>query len=198
MNAKHGEGMLRGANDVDPAWLMKLRVAVARCGEMDLGKWWNTNGQLGPYGGKALKRGFPRTHHFAQARSVFAVAAHRGAQVYDPPGSVTLWRLTDAIEDAFDISWESWLDEAESWESFFGQVAQTQSPAVDKLLGDLGLVTDDDIAVACRLKKSAEGKAVEILGPFSDARQLTSLLALGFMHGEPGSLAVPYARIVGQ
>jgi hypothetical protein len=50
---------------------------VARMGEMDRAQWWNTKGQLGPLGAMALSRGLPRTHYFAQARSVFAVAAHR-------------------------------------------------------------------------------------------------------------------------
>jgi hypothetical protein len=54
-------------NDLDLTWLMKVRVAVARCGEMDLAKWWNTDGQLSSYGTKMLSRGLPRTHHFAQA-----------------------------------------------------------------------------------------------------------------------------------
>ena len=48
--------------------LLKLRLVVARFGEMDLAKWWNTKGQLGRLGA-ALRRGLPRTHHFAQARS---------------------------------------------------------------------------------------------------------------------------------
>ena len=55
---------------MDLGWLLRLRLIVARCGEMDAQCWWNTEGQLGPYGAKVLKRGFPRTHHFAQARSV--------------------------------------------------------------------------------------------------------------------------------
>ncbi|MGE4057006.1 MAG: BrxE family protein [Vicinamibacterales bacterium] len=50
-----------------------MRLTVARFGEMNLAKWWNTKGQLGPLGTAALRRGFPRTHRFAQARSVFAV-----------------------------------------------------------------------------------------------------------------------------
>lgn len=72
------------------AWLLKIRTAVARVGEMDLARWWNSTGQLGPQGSSVLRRGFPRTHHFAQARSVFMVAADRCAQIFDPPGSVTL------------------------------------------------------------------------------------------------------------
>jgi hypothetical protein len=78
--------------------LLKLRLVVARFGEMDIAKWWNTKGQLGRLDAAALRRGFPRTHHFAQARSVFAVAAHRCSEVFEPPGCVTLWRLPEAVE----------------------------------------------------------------------------------------------------
>jgi hypothetical protein len=98
--------------EIDLEWLLKLRVVIARCGEMDLARWWNTNGQLGNTGTSVLRRGFPRTHHFAQARSVIAVARHRCAQVFDLPGCVTLWRTTDAIEEAFETRWEDWLDTA--------------------------------------------------------------------------------------
>src|SRR5713226_9217344 len=90
--------------------LLRLRTLVARFGEMDLARWWNTRGQLGRVGGVALRRGFPRTHHFAQARAVFAVAAHRCAEVFDPPGCVTLWRLPEAFEEEFELLWEEWLD----------------------------------------------------------------------------------------
>jgi hypothetical protein len=70
--------------------LLKLRLVVARFGEMDLAKWWNTKGQLGRLGVAALRRGLPRTHRFAHARSVFAVAAHRCSEVFEPPGCVTI------------------------------------------------------------------------------------------------------------
>jgi hypothetical protein len=78
------------ATKIDFDRLLKLRLVVARVGEMDLAKWWNTRGQLGRLGTSAVRRGFPRTHYFAQARSVFAVAAHRCREVFDPPSSVTL------------------------------------------------------------------------------------------------------------
>src|SRR6187431_3416885 len=89
--------------------LLKLRLVVARFGEMDIAKWWNTRGQLGRLGAAATRRGFPRTHYFAQARSVFAVAAHRCAEVFDPPKSVTLWQLSEEIEEEFESHWETWL-----------------------------------------------------------------------------------------
>src|SRR5271166_1705377 len=99
--------------------LLKLRLIVARFGEMDLAKWWNTRGQLGRLGTVAIRRGFPRTHYFAQARSVFAVAAHRSREVFDPPNSVTLWWLPETIEEEFAAKWEHWLDQAEVWQPFF-------------------------------------------------------------------------------
>ncbi|UCG07352.1 MAG: BrxE family protein [Desulfobacterales bacterium] len=57
--------------------LLKLRLTVARFGEMDCARWWNTQGILGKFGALALTRGFPKTHRFAQAKIAFSVAAHR-------------------------------------------------------------------------------------------------------------------------
>lgn len=68
---------------IDLDRLLKLRLTVARYGEMDLARWWNTK-QLGPNGAKVLRRGFPRTYHFAQARASFAVAVHRFQSVPKP------------------------------------------------------------------------------------------------------------------
>ena len=76
---------------IDLDRLLKLRLVVARYGEMDLAGWWNTNGMLGRYGAIALARGLPRTHHFTQARVVFSVAKARCQELFDAPGSVTLW-----------------------------------------------------------------------------------------------------------
>jgi hypothetical protein len=92
--------------ELDLAWLLKVRTVVARIGEMDLARWWNSTGQLGPQGASVLRRGLPRTHYFAQARSVCMVAATRCAQIFDPPGSVTLWRLTDPLEERLETLWE--------------------------------------------------------------------------------------------
>ena len=66
--------------ELDLEWLLKIRTVVARIGEMDLAKWWNSNGQLGPQGASVLRRGLPRTHYFAQTRSVCMVAAARCAR----------------------------------------------------------------------------------------------------------------------
>ena len=92
---------------IDLDRLLKLRLVVARHGEMDRAGWWNTNGMLGRYGAIALERGLPRTHRFAQARVVFAVARSRCEELFDPPGCVTLWKLPADVEDQFDEHWQA-------------------------------------------------------------------------------------------
>src|SRR6266446_6642776 len=146
--------------------LLKLRLIVARFGEMDLAKWWNTRGQLGRLGTAAIRRGLPRTHYFAQARSVFAVAAHRCAEIFDPPDSMTLWRLPETFQEK-DL-----------------KIA----------LHSYDAVTNRELEMSSRLRRSAEGRAVPLSEPFSGTDQDIALLALGFARGETGSLAVPYAR----
>src|SRR5262245_39007618 len=184
--------MNRDAIDLDR--LLKLRLVIARFGEMDMAKWWNTKGQLGRLGAAALRRGFPRTHHFAQARSVFAVAAHRCAEVFDPPGCVTLWRLPESIEEEFDGRWEHWLDNASEWAPFFQRLEALQDSDLVEILGSFDIVNDGDVERLVRLRRSAEGRAVPLPGIFSGTDDDVALLAIGFARGEVGSLAGHYAR----
>lgn len=181
-------------HSIDLDRLLKLRLIVARFGEMDIAKWWNTKGQLGRLGASALRRGFPRTHHFAQARAVFAVAAHRCAEVFEPPGSVTLWHVCEAVEEEFDTRWEYWLDHAMDWQPFFQKLEGLQGPDLVGVLRAFEVVTDRDIEAFSRLRRSAEGRAVPLPGVFSPTDADITLLALGFARSEVGALAVPYAR----
>lgn len=184
--------MIGTALDLDR--LLKLRLLVARFGEMDLAKWWNTKGQLGRLGAVTLRRGFPRTHRFAQARSVFAVAAHRCAEVFEPPGSVTLWRLPEAVEEEFDARWEHWLDNASEWTPFFEKLETLPGADLAGILRAFEVASERDLEAYARLRRSAEGRAVPLPGLFSGTDEDVALLALGFARGEPTALAVPYAR----
>src|ERR1017187_5765571 len=104
---------------LDPSLLLKLRLAVARHGEMDGAGWWNTTGVLGRVGRAGISRGFPSTHYFAQARIVFTVAAARCREVFSPPGCFTLWNLAPETEDAFDSQWQVWCRNPEAWAPCF-------------------------------------------------------------------------------
>ncbi|WP_437978285.1 BrxE family protein [Sorangium sp. So ce295] len=177
--------------------LLRLRLVIARFGEMDGAKWWNTKGQLGRYGVVALGRGFPRTHFFAQARSVFAVAAHRCAEVFHPPRCVTLWRLPEDLEEELDARWEHWLDDAGSWSDFFGRLGQNQGGDLLAALCSFDLIGDAEANAAARLTVSAEGRAVQLPATFRADDVTLTLLAAAFAHGRPGALAVPYARLEG-
>lgn len=180
---------------IDFDQLLKLRLVVARIGEMDLAKWWNTRGQLGRLGAAAIRRGFPRTHYFAQARSVFAVAAFRCREVFDPPQSVTLWHLPEAVEEEFEAHWERWLDQADEWKPIFLQLEALKETDLKAALQSFDLINDEDSEQFSRLRRSAEGRAVPLPVPFAATNSDIASLALGFARGEPGTLAVPYARL---
>ncbi len=179
---------------MDLELLLKLRVVVARCGEMDRLRWWNTRGQLGPLGKAALRRGFPRTHWFAQARSVFAVADHRCREIFDAPDAVTLWRFTEDVEEQFEARWEHWLDDAEAWTPFFERVAES-TEGLNELLEESDLIDGTYLDAYGRLRRSADGRAVLVPGAFDDLNADARLLAMAFGRGEPGALAVPHMRV---
>jgi hypothetical protein len=178
--------------------LLKLRLVVARVGEKDNARWWNTDRMLGPLGASALKRGFPRTHRFAQARAVFTVATTRCRETYDPPGAVTLWKLPAAIEDQFSACWPDWLDQADRWGPFFGELEAVRSTDVLGTLRQFSLVGASEEEQAAKLRRSAENRAVAVPSGRAVDDRLVTLLAAGFHRGEPGGLAVPYARVEDQ
>jgi hypothetical protein len=177
--------------------LLKLRLVVARVGEMDNAGWWSTKGQLGRSGASVLGRGFPRTHLFAQARSVFAVATHRCAEVFDHDKCVTLWRLPEVLEDELDARWEHWLDDVNTWKDFFGRLAQIQGPDLLAALRTFELIRDADANAVGLLLVSPGSRAVPLPGTFRSDDATLTLLAAAFARGEPNALAVPYAELEG-
>lgn len=181
-------------SELDCEWLLKLRVAVARCGEMDLARWWNTSKQLGPSGASVLKRGFPRTHHFAQARSVMAVASHRCDQLLGQTDAITLWRLPEAVEDRFEALWETWLDRHATWQPYFEAVAAIRSGDVIAATTGLGLATSDDVKALQALGAAHEGRGLTVGKTFTGQRRQIALLALGFSVGRANDPVVPFVR----
>lgn len=192
--------MRAAIQSIDFDLLLKLRLVVARFGEMDAARWWNTGDPkrrtalLGRAGSLLMSRGFPRTHHFAQARLVFEVARARCVEVFDPPRCVTIWNLPPLIEDQFDARWARWLEERDVWRDFFTSI---EAPPADLLatLRELDLVGEGDLEAVSKLRRSAEGRAVPLPGVHAVTDPLVIQLAAGFSRGEPGKLAVPYARM---
>lgn len=178
--------------------LLKLRLVVARFGEMDVAKWWNTQGLLGPRGAVVLKRGFPSTHYFAQARIVFAVARSRCHELFDPPGCMTLWSLPAEVEDQFDEQWQGWLDDGAKWTPFFEQLAGIGNGAdLMAVMQKLDLVSPAQGEAVGKLHRSAENRAVPLTGMHKPSDEVLTLLAAGFSRGEVGAPAIPYARLEG-
>jgi hypothetical protein len=180
--------------DIEFARLMRLRLAVARFGEMDAARWWNTGGLLGRKGGLLMGRGFPKTHHFVQARTVFTVARARCNEVFSPTGCATLWNLPPNIEDQFDARWHSWLESPEDWGSIFEELQSPPDDLVTCLRG-LDLHDEDAEREVKGMRRSAEGKAVPIARFAEVTNESLTLLAAAFSRGEAGKLAVPYIRV---
>lgn len=178
--------------DFELDWLLKLRLVVARHGEQDMARWWNTTGQLSARGASVLGRGFPRTHHFAQARSVFAAAETRCTEVFGLAGAVTLWRLGDEVEEAFDQQWETWLDQAGEWSAFFEGLVSGPDASLRTVLLDRALVSPSQLDEVDRLLIDTGGQSIRI-GNCLSLRETVALLALGFSRGAAGTLVVPYA-----
>lgn len=180
---------------IDMDRLLKLRLVVARHGEMDRAGWWNTNGMLGRYGSIALERGLPRTHRFAQARIVFAVARSRCEELFDAPGSVTLWRLPADVEDQFEDHWQAWLAQPDRWNPFYDDLATSAPSDLLPELAERDLISPDQTEVVQGMRRSAEGRAVHLSGEHDLDDRLITLLAAGFAKGENGAPAIPYAKL---
>lgn len=180
---------------VSPELLFKLRVAIARVGEMDNARWWNSEDVLGAYGRRLFIRSFAKTHGFAQARAVVEVARTRSREHFDLAGTWTLWKLPADVEGVLDERWPAWLDRAADWAPFFDQVAAIKGQA-DALvaLHDLGLLPETAVHTFKALRRDHDGRSVALpkLEALDDAA--LSLLAVGFGRGEAGALAVPYVR----
>lgn len=192
--------MSTASQNIDFDRLLRLRLVVARYGEMDAARWWNTGDSarrtalLGRAGSVLMSRGFPRTHRFAQARLVFEVARARCAEVFDPPGCVTLWNLPPAIEDQFDARWARWLENCADWAGFFASIESAPNELLETIQA-LGLASENELEAVSKLRRSSEGRAVPLPGVHVVTDALITQLAAGFSRGEPGKLAVPYARM---
>src|SRR5262245_58845183 len=175
--------------------LLKLRLTIARYGEMDIARWWNTGGLLGRNGAILFSRGFPATHLLAQARVVMNVAENRCKDFFDTSNFITLWRLTPEIEDQFENQWGSWLDRIEELLPFFSRLEKLQSGALRDFLIDQNLASDEVIASVLKQNKSADGRAVALHAttPLND--EAVTMLAAGFLKGEIGSPVIPYIKL---
>ena len=195
MPSREAKWMILVIPEIDLTRLFKLRLVIARHGEMDAAGWWNTKGILGRHGSLVLKRGFPATHYFAQARIAFAVARSRCHDLFDPPGCMTLWSLPAEIEDQFEEQWPDWLDQGERWATFFERLAAPRGENLLSALGDFGLIEHRHLEAVSKLRRSAEGRSVPLPGTYRPNDETITLLAAGFARSEQGNPAIPYARL---
>lgn len=156
-------GKFSVATTLDYNLLFKLCLVVARYGEMDGARWWNTNGVLGRIGASAIKRGFPKTHPFVRARIVFAAARERCRELFTHPDCMSLWDLPAAVEDQFDSQWHAWLDAAAEWQPFFDQLEILTSDSLLEILSALKLITPANVQQVALLQQSTAERYLALL-----------------------------------
>ncbi len=171
-----------------------LRMTVARQGEMDRSKWWNTKGLLSRVGELAISRGFPKSHVFARARAAFAVASARSEEVFNPPESYTLWRLPVEIEDQIEDAWSGWLESPEEWKELLEKIDAAASNELAPVLADLELVSGNTVKRAKGLRRADDLKSVPLKLDGETPVEAIELLAIAHASSEPGKLAVPFIR----
>lgn len=175
--------------------LLKLRLIVARFGEMDGAGWWNTNGVLDNKGGLLLGRGFPNTRRFAQARLVFEVARTRSAERFPAvPGCITLWSLPAKLEEELDARWAQWLEKSSSWTEFFDSLEGNNDDLLE-MMRDRDLLDSRQESEVSRMRRSSGGRVIPLSGIRQVDDETITLLAAGFSRGEQGKPAIPYARV---
>lgn len=110
---------------------------------------------------------------------------------------MTLWHLPAALENQFEARWQYWLDEVDTWRPFFQDLAIWQEDDLLTALMHFALVSPAQREVVGTLRRAAEGCAVPLPGVHQPNDEVLTLLAVGFARGEPGSPAIPYARLEG-
>ncbi|MFG0327809.1 MAG: BrxE family protein [Phycisphaerales bacterium JB037] len=171
------------------------RVLVALAGDMDGMRWWDSAGTLHDAGRISISRGMPRTHQFARARLAFEVARNRCREVYAPPDAVTLWDLPAEVEAQFDECWPSWLSSGPAtFHSAFNADLSDKTDLVAALDSVIGL-SDEEHSSVKSMRRAADRNAVPLGDHDRVSNSLILKLAAAFSKGEPGKLAVPFARL---
>ena len=176
--------------------LFELRYRIARVGEQDWLKWWDSEALTGP-GLYAMERLFRRTPRLSAAH--LSMLAARARHDRDTPSEplIHLFNFGESVEGAFerwliDRKSEGWvpseLPEAPEDES--RTTVQSSFAAVD--LADY--VVQDGDQVSEGLLNVGTVTSGELTDP---GRRLEwgKRLVAGYRSGAPGSLVVPHARL---
>ena len=94
---------------------------------------------------------------FRPSARVLSVARSRCEELFNAPGSVTLWHLPAEIEDQFDEHWQAWIGAPQKWNPFFDDLTATQDTDLLSALRERELISDGHVARVQTLRRAAEG-----------------------------------------
>lgn len=177
--------------------LLWARLWVARLGELDVLRWWRSDGLLGPDGGFVGPRLLPRTHGAARARIAFAVARHACDVRYPNAAAWHLFRLGPEIEDAFDALLAERCGDSEWWHDVLARLEPVgpEAEAAATLI-DAQVVTEEDVRAIRGARAGPEERSLKV-EPGASLEVMVRRLAAGFTRSAPGALMVPWVAGAG-
>jgi hypothetical protein len=145
-------------------------------------------------GAMAYRRGFPRSHHWAQAKVVFEVARARCRERFPDATAITLWSLPASVEEQFEHAWGQWVSNTETWNPSFDRLKEWKSPSLVEALKAFDLWSE---GMESAMTQAAMPAASCDLGSISGLDQASvDLLAVGFAFGQVGEPVVPFLRLL--
>lgn len=173
-------------------YLLRARLWVARLGEGDVLKWWQTEAVLGPDGAFVGPRVLPKTHAVGRARLAFAAARYACDERYPHPGATHLFRLDASTEDQFEGFLHATLDDSRYWEEILGRL-EALGPDCEpgQALAEAGLVDEDLLSAVSSLDLGPDSRSLGLQRAPQSESDL-ALLTAGFARGRTGRLVVPY------
>lgn len=187
--------MYDSKESIDYGWLLRLRLLIARYGEMDSARWWNTNGVMGKYGAIALSRGFPKTQALVRGRIAMEAAKQRCNDVFQVPGCITLWSLPPEVEDGVEQHVNTCLNDNSGVLTFLQELESVENVGLGAILQSTGFVSQEYLAKVLSIPLSGDARTIAIPGTHSVNAVTVALLAAGFTRSDIGRLIVPYARL---
>lgn len=174
--------------------IFNIRRAVARVGESDWLRWWNSSA-LTDAGQYAMRRIFRRTPVLSSAHVAIATARVRHDAVVPNEPLVHLFNLGEEYEGAF----ERWLISQKTAGSAADPLPrpnEEQKRSVAAALASVGITPADNRSEANETLLLGSLPRT-VLGDATRRRRAAEQLAAAYTVSEPGRLVVPFFRLEG-
>jgi hypothetical protein len=108
-----------------------------------------------------------------------------------------LWHMPSSVEQELDDTMIGWAHGGRSWPDVPALLEGAKKESLGQTLKNAGVLTDDTLEAACKLKLGPEGKSVRLPDVVSITDETVRVLAAGFVRGKSGTLLLPMVSVTG-